>query len=399
MRELNKIFFGDRVLWVLLGLIALFSFLPIYSSSSNLVHVIGNGTSSGYLLKHLFIIGMGFVLMFFTHKIPYKYFKGISILLIPLSIILLIYTATQSNIIDGSNANRWLRIPIIGVSFQTSTFSSLVLMVYVANYLSKSKNHKLVFDIIPFWLPIYVIVMLILPSNFSSAFLLFFMVLTSCLISGYKLKNLFIIILFSFLSFAIFIGVIKIYPDIMPNRVDTWQSRIESFINENETKQESYQIERSKIAIASGEFFGLGAGKSVMKNFLPQSSSDFIYAIIIEEYGSMGGIILIILYLLILFRILVISHRAQSLFGKLLTICVGLPIIFQSFLNIGVALQVFPITGQTLPMISSGGTSVWITCLSFGIILSVSSFYTNLFPENELEVKNDNPLKILSETV
>tara|TARA_B100000941_G_C28477104_1_gene539894 strand:- start:193 stop:1392 length:1200 start_codon:yes stop_codon:yes gene_type:complete len=399
MRESNKIFFGDRVLWVLLGLIALFSFLPIYSSSSNLVHVIGNGTSSGYLLKHLFIIGMGFVLMFFTHKIPYKYFKGISILLIPLSIILLIYTATQSNIIDGSNANRWLRIPIIGVSFQTSTFSSLVLMVYVANYLSKSKNHKLVFDIIPFWLPIYVIVMLILPSNFSSAFLLFFMVLTSCLISGYKLKNLFIIILFSFLSFAIFIGVIKIYPDIMPNRVDTWQSRIESFINKNQTKQESYQIERSKIAIASGEFLGLGAGKSVMKNFLPQSSSDFIYAIIIEEYGSMGGIILIILYLLILFRILVISHRAQSLFGKLLTICVGLPIIFQSFLNIGVALQVFPITGQTLPMISSGGTSVWITCLSFGIILSVSSFYTNLFPENELEVKNDNPLKILSETV
>ena len=399
MRESNKIFFGDRVLWVLLGLIALFSFLPIYSSSSNLVHVIGNGTSSGYLLKHLFIIGMGFVLMFFTHKIPYKYFKGISILLIPLSIILLIYTATQSNIIDGSNANRWLRIPIIGVSFQTSTFSSLVLMVYVANYLSKSKNHKLVFDIIPFWLPIYVIVMLILPSNFSSAFLLFFMVLTSCLISGYKLKNLFIIILFSFLSFAIFIGVIKIYPDIMPNRVDTWQSRIESFINKNQTKQESYQIERSKIAIASGEFLGLGAGKSVMKNFLPQSSSDFIYAIIIEEYGSMGGIILIILYLLILFRILVISHRAQSLFGKLLTICVGLPIIFQSFLNIGVALQVFPITGQTLPMISSGGTSVWITCLSFGIILSVSSFYTNLFPENELEGKNDNPLKILSETV
>ena len=399
MRELNKIFFGDRVLWVLLGLIALFSFLPIYSSSSNLVHVIGNGTSSGYLLKHLFIIGMGFVLMFFTHKIPYKYFKGISILLIPLSIILLIYTATQGNIIDGSNANRWLRIPIIGVSFQTSTFSSLVLMVYVANYLSKSKNYKLVFDIIPFWLPIYVIVMLILPSNFSSAFLLFFMVLTSCFISGYKLKNIFIILLFSFLSFAIFIGVIKIYPDIMPNRVDTWQSRIESFINENETKQESYQIERSKIAIASGEFFGLGAGKSVMKNFLPQSSSDFIYAIIIEEYGSVGGIILIILYLLILFRILVISHRAQSLFGKLLTICVGLPIIFQSFLNIGVALQVFPITGQTLPMISSGGTSVWITCLSFGIILSVSSFYTNSFPENELEVKNDNPLKILSETV
>jgi len=399
MKELYKIFCGDKVLWVLLGLIALFSFLPIYSSSSNLVHVIGNGTSFGYLLKHLFIIGIGFVLMFYTHKIPYKYFKGISVLLIPLSIILLIYTATQGNIIDGSNANRWLRIPIIGVSFQTSTFSSLVLMIYVANYLSKNKNHKLSLDIIPFWLPIFVIVMLILPSNFSSSFLLFFMVLTACFIGGYRLKNLFIIILISLLSLTIFIGVVKIYPDIMPNRVDTWQSRIESFINRNDTKQENYQIERAKIAIASGQFLGLGAGKSVMKNFLPQSSSDFIYAIIIEEYGSVGGIILIILYLLILFRILVISHKAKSLFGKLLTICVGLPIIFQSFLNIGVALQVFPITGQTLPMISSGGTSAWMTCLSFGIILSVSSYYTNLFSEIELNENNDNPLKILSETI
>jgi len=249
MKELYKIFCGDKVLWVLLGLIALFSFLPIYSSSSNLVHVIGNGTSFGYLLKHLFIIGIGFVLMFYTHKIPYKYFKGISVLLIPLSIILLIYTATQGNIIDGSNANRWLRIPIIGVSFQTSTFSSLVLMIYVANYLSKNKNHKLSLDIIPFWLPIFVIVMLILPSNFSSSFLLFFMVLTACFIGGYRLKNLFIIILISLLSLTIFIGVVKIYPDIMPNRVDTWQSRIESFINRNDTKQENYQIERAKIAI------------------------------------------------------------------------------------------------------------------------------------------------------
>ena len=218
-----------------------------------------------------------------------------------------------------------------------------------------------------------------------------------CFIGGYSFKYLSIILISFFLFFLLFVSLAKSFPDLIPNRVDTWISRIESFNSSSDLGSESYQVERAKIAIASGYIFGLGAGKSVMKNFLPQSSSDFIYAIIVEEYGSIGGIILIILYLLLLFRIIVITHKAESTFGKLLTICVGIPIIFQAFINIGVALEIFPVTGQTLPMISSGGTSAWMTCISFGIILSVSSYYSN----ERIKIRNqdNNPLHILSETI
>ena len=187
----------------------------------------------------------------------------------------------------------------------------------------------------------------------------------------------------------------KAFPDLFPNRVDTWTSRIESFLGDGNSK-EDYQIEKAKIAIASGYINGLGPGKSIQKNFLPQSSSDFIFAIIIEEYGLFGGLLLLFLYLLLLFRIVIVSQKADTIFGKLLTVGVGLPIIFQALVNMGVAVELFPVTGQTLPLISSGGTSIWVTCLAIGIILSVSA--------KREEIKNDfegsqNPLEILSETI
>tara|TARA_Y100000991_G_scaffold66155_1_gene49456 strand:+ start:257 stop:829 length:573 start_codon:yes stop_codon:yes gene_type:complete len=188
---------------------------------------------------------------------------------------------------------------------------------------------------------------------------------------------------------------VKAFPDLFPNRVDTWTSRIESFLGNGNSK-EDYQIEKAKIAIASGYINGLGPGKSIQKNFLPQSSSDFIFAIIIEEYGLFGGLLLLFLYLLLLFRIVIVSQKADTIFGKLLTVGVGLPIIFQALVNMGVAVELFPVTGQTLPLISSGGTSIWVTCLAIGIILSVSA--------KREEIKNDfegsqNPLEILSETI
>ncbi len=393
----SKIISGDKVLWGVLALIALFSFLPVFSSSSNLVYVVGNGTPVGYLLKHFVILLIGFLLMIGVHRIPYNYFKGISILMLPLVIILLIYTASQGTIISGANASRWLKIPLIGVSFQTSALASLVLMIYVAHFLSKNDKMSFKEYLLPFWVPILLILFLILPSSLSSALILFSMVIMGCFIGGYSFKYLSIILISFFLFFLLFVSLAKSFPDLIPNRVDTWISRIESFNSSSDLGSESYQVERAKIAIASGYIFGLGAGKSVMKNFLPQSSSDFIYAIIVEEYGSIGGIILIILYLLLLFRIIVITHKAESTFGKLLTICVGIPIIFQAFINIGVALEIFPVTGQTLPMISSGGTSAWMTCISFGIILSVSSYYSN----ERIKIRNqdNNPLHILSETI
>ena len=379
MKKSENIISGDKVLWGTLSLMALFSFLPIFSSSSNLVYVIGTGTPLGYLFKHFIILSIGFLLMISVHKIPYTYFKGISILMMPLTILLLIYTASQGTLIDGANASRWLKIPLIGLSFQTSSLAIVVLMVYVANYLSKIHIKKLKFkdSIIPLWTPVIFILLLILPSNFSTVIIIFISVILLAFLAGYPLKYLSIIITFSLLCLVFFILIAKSYPELIPNRIDTWISRIENFSSSTESGSESYQVERAKIAISTGEIFGLGAGKSVMKNFLPQSSSDFIYAIIVEEYGLIGGVFVIILYLLLLFRILVVSYKAKSFFGKLITISVGLPIIIQAFLNIGVAVNIFPVTGQTLPLISSGGTSVWMTCISFGIILSVSSFYLN----------------------
>tara|TARA_B100001059_G_scaffold83696_1_gene81813 strand:- start:5741 stop:6919 length:1179 start_codon:yes stop_codon:yes gene_type:complete len=379
MKRSENIISGDKVLWGTLSLMALFSFLPIFSSSSNLVYVIGTGTPLGYLFKHFIILSIGFLLMISVHKIPYTYFKGISILMMPLTILLLIYTASQGTLIDGANASRWLKIPLIGLSFQTSSLAIVVLMVYVANYLSKIHIKKLKFkdSVIPLWTPVIFILLLILPSNFSTVIIIFISVILLAFLAGYPLKYLSIIITFSLISLVFFILIAKSYPELIPNRIDTWISRIENFSSSTESGSESYQVERAKIAISTGEIFGLGAGKSVMKNFLPQSSSDFIYAIIVEEYGLIGGVFVIILYLLLLFRILVVSYKAKSFFGKLITISVGLPIIIQAFLNIGVAVNIFPVTGQTLPLISSGGTSVWMTCISFGIILSVSSFYLN----------------------
>lgn len=386
---------GDKVLWGILALLAIFSFLPIFSSSTNLVYVVGKGTPWGYFFKHFIILSIGFFLMFSIHKIPFKYFKGISILMLPIVILLLVYTLSQGTIISGANASRWVKIPIVGISFQTSTLASIVLMVYSARYLSKLKTHKSNFEnsLLQFWLPVFVIVILILPSNLSTAIILFSMVLMLAFLASYPLKYLIGIIIFGFISLLIFISIARTFPEIFPNRIDTWINRIENF-KTGKSADGNYQLSRAKTAIVSGKFLGLGAGKSRMKNFLPQSSSDFIYAIIVEEFGLIGGVALILLYVLLLYRIVIISYRTKSSFGKLTVIGVGIPIVTQAFVNIGVALQVLPVTGQNLPMISSGGTSAWITCIAMGIILSVSS---KIESDNDDKIKNNNPLNILSE--
>ena len=396
----NSFIQGDKSLWGILTLLVIFSFLPVFSASSNLVYVIGKGTTWGYLFKHLLLMSFGFVLMFIIHRIPYHYFKGISILALPVVILLLIYTNSQETIIQGANANRWIEIPIVGLSFQTSTLSGLVLIIYVAHYLDKKKFEKIKLknSFFSLWIPIFLVVSLILPSNFSTAALMFLIVTILLFIGGYPIKRIISMFLLVLTFFFFFVLTSKIFPELIPNRVDTWISRIESFKNGDDLES-NYQIEKAKTAIASGGVFGLGAGKSVMKNFLPQSSSDFIYAIIIEEFGLIGGFGIIILYLLLLFRIVVIAHKSKNFFGKLLVIGLGVPIVIQAFVNMGVALQILPVTGQNLPLISSGGTAAWITCISFGIILSVSSYSDE--PANDLNDQKDhnNPIIILSETV
>ena len=397
----NRLIQGDLVLWGILSLLAIFSFFPVFSASSNLSYVVGNGTPWQHLFKHMFILVMGFVIMIGIHRIPFQYFKGISILLLPVVVVLLIYTVSQGNTIGGANASRWIRIPFVGIGFQTSTLASLVLMMYVAHYLDKIKAVSLRFSesLLPLWTPVGLVLALILPANLSTAVIVFSMVLLLCFLGGYPFKYLMIILGMAFGAFLLFLLVAKAFPEAMPNRIDTWMSRIENFRSPEQGSSGNYQVERAKIAIATGGLTGLGVGKSVMKNFLPQSSSDFIYAIIVEEFGSAGGVVIILLYLIILFRIMVIAHKTKSFYGKLLVMGVGLPVIVQAFINMGVALNVFPVTGQTLPMISSGGTAAWMTCIAFGVILSISVAQTDEGKTDEKDINEENPLAVLSETI
>jgi cell division protein FtsW len=269
-------------------------------------------------------------------------------------------------------------------------------MIYIARYLSKIKDKTITFkeSILPLWAPVILIVLLILPANFSTAAILFFMVLVLCFLGGYPFKYLSGMLGVGLVGLTLFILTIKVAPDLFSNRVDTWINRVESFWDPADTEAD-YQIEKAKIAIASGGLVGNGAGKSVMKNFLPQSSSDFIYAIIVEEYGLVGGFILMFFYLLLLFRIVVVANSNQSVFGRLLVVGVGLPIVFQAMINMAVAVELFPVTGQTLPLISSGGTSIWMTCLAIGIVLS-ASVKKSAEEYEESEIDKNNPLEVLS---
>lgn len=269
-------------------------------------------------------------------------------------------------------------------------------MTYSATYLSKLEEIRPTFksSLLRFWLPVFIVVMLIFPSNLSTAALLFSMVLMLSFIAGYPMRYLMTIIGAGITAVLLFFLLVKAFPGVFPNRIDTWMNRIENF-RTGQSTDGNYQVARAKTAIVSGKIFGLGAGKSRMKNFLPQSSSDFIYAIIVEEFGLIGGVGLILLYLLLLYRILVISYKTTSVFGKLAVMGLGIPIVFQAFINIGVALQVLPVTGQNLPMISSGGTSAWMTCIAMGIILSISVQKEVMVPPDD----KNNPLNVLSETL
>ncbi len=394
MLALFKNISGDKALWAVVALLGLFSFLPVYSASSNLVYVVGSGTPIGHLVKHAVFLVFGFGIIYGTHRIPTHFFKGLSLIAMPVLIVLLIITLFQGSSVDGTNASRWIRLPF--VKFQTSTMAAVVLMIYVARYLTKIKDKNIRFkeSILPLWVPVFMVVGLILPANFSTAAIIFSMVLMLCFIGGYPIKYLLSIIGSGLVALTLFVLVAKVAPDSFSNRVDTWESRVKNFLSGEDTK-EGYQIERAKIAIATGGLFGNGAGKSVQKNFLPQSSSDFIYAIIVEEYGLLGGVALMVFFLFLLFRIVVIANGSATIFGKLLALGVGLPIIFQALINMAVAVELFPVTGQNLPLISSGGTSAWMTCLAIGIVLSVSN-KNHEKTKSSYEMEEHNPLEILS---
>ena len=380
MMQIIKKISGDRQLWVYTVLLLLFSFWIVYSASSNLANVYEKNSPLFFGIKHFIHVSIGLLIIFITHRFNPKYFSHISKAAMPVIVILLAFTITRGITMGGANASRWIHIPGVG-SIQPSTIAFVFLMMFAARFFGKKDLSKITFieSLKKFWGWVFVIVGLILPANLSTAVLIFSMVVLISFIAGYPYKDLFKIFGIGFIGVLLIVLVLKAFPNRFSNRLDTWQSRIESYFSdvkkdENTVRldDKNYQRTQAKIAIAKGGLFGFRPGKSVQKNFLPQSVSDFIYAIIIEEYSLTGGLVILFIYLFLGLRMFFIAKKAKNKYYQLLVLAVGLPIIVQAFSNMAVAVGIFPVTGQPLPLLSSGGTAIWMSCFAIGIILSVS---------------------------
>jgi cell division protein FtsW len=358
---------GDRVIWFIVAFLSLFSILAVYSSTGTLAYRYQAGNTEYYLIKHLIIVVMGFFLMFIAHKIKYTYYSRLSQLALIVAVPLLIMTLMMGTNIN--EANRWLTLPVINITFQSSDFAKLALIIYIARMLTKKqdriKDFKSAF--LPIILPVIIVCAFILPANLSTAIILFATSVVLMFIGRVSIKYIMALISIGVVLMSLFIVILMNSPET--GRLYTWKNRIENYIGKD---GDTYQTDQSKIAIATGGVTGKMPGNSVQRNFLPQAYSDFIYAIIIEEYGLIGGSIVLFLYLILLFRGVRIAHRSPGTFGALLATGLTFSLVFQAMINMAVTVGLLPVTGQPLPMVSMGGTSLWFTSLAIGIILSVS---------------------------
>ena len=360
---------GDKVIWAVVLLLTLLSFLAVYSSTGTLAYRYQGGNTEYYMLKHAVILIFGLMLMYFAHLLKYTYYSRIFQIALYIAVPLLVVT-----LIIGLNVNearRVLSLPF-NLTFQTSDLAKITLIIYLARMLSKKqdqiKDFKSAF--VPLMLPVLIVTGLILPENLSTAALLFTTCLVLIFIGRVKITYLLGMIGIGIAALAIAVLVLSVMPAEKQGRLGTWKNRISSFVDGE--GEPNYQTEQAKIAIASGGFFGKMPGNSTQRNFLPHPYSDFIFAIIVEEYGVIGGGFLVLLYLILLFRAVKIVTQSPGTFGAFLTIGVAFSLVFQAMINMGVAVDILPVTGQPLPLVSMGGTSIWFTSLSIGIILSVS---------------------------
>ncbi len=358
---------GDRTIWLIVLLLSLFSLLAVYSSSGTLAYKYKSGNTEYYLLKHFLLIVFGLGIMYLAHLVNHQYYSRIAQVLLYLSIPLLFITLLFGT--DINEAKRWITLPLINVSFQTSDLAKLALIMYTARLLSRKQAWIKTFRhaFIPIMIPTLLVCSLIAPADLSTAAILFLTCLLLMFIGRINLKYIFIMVGSAVTILAIFIAIAVNLPN--QGRVETWENRIKSFMNDD---RGSYQVQQAKIAIASGGVIGKGPGNSTQRNFLPHPYSDFIYAIIIEEYGMAGGILLIALYMLLLLRSVKIVLKCPRAFGALLAVGLSLSLVIQAMINMAVTVNLLPVTGLPLPLVSMGGTSLWFTSLAIGIILSIS---------------------------
>ncbi len=360
---------GDRGIWVIVALLCLASVLAVYSSTGTIAFRYNGGHAEIHLIKHTVIAMVGILLCYMCYSTHYSVYSKVAPILLVISVPLLLYTMFFGPEIN--DARRWISIPGIGLSFQTSDIAAIALIMYIARSLSMKqeviKDFKSAF--LPLMLPIIVICGLIAPNNLSTALLLFLTSMTLMFIGRVHLKYIFLLVGLGVLSLTVLVLLGQLFPEAV--RVETWTSRVGEFFNNPDG---GYQIQQAKIAIADGGWFGVGPGLSTQRNYLPYSYADFIYAIICEEYGLFGGLVIIFLFLLLFLKCTSIVTRSPKTFGALLAMGLCLNIVIQAFANIAVSVNLVPVTGLTLPLVSKGGTSMLITCMAFGMILSVSRY-------------------------
>jgi len=373
---------GDKVIWAIVVLLTMMSLLAVYSSTGTLAYKLSKSTES-YLFKQVVFIAIGVIIIYFAHLVNYTVYSRVAQILFIVSIPLLIYTLMFGT--NLNDANRWIRLPIINLTFQTSDLAKLALFMYLSRQLSKRQQDIKDFKkgFLPVIAPVFIICALIAPANLSTALLTGATSLILLFIGRASIKHLLLVILLAAIPLTILIGVAKVYynqelhrseplPSLFTKgRVETWIKRVQNFMYADK-EEVSYQVQQAKIAIAKGSWLGLGPGNSEARNFLPHPYSDFIYSIIIEEYGLIGGAVILLIYLLFLFRCLRIMKKCPYAFGAFLSLGLSFTLVIQAMANMAVNVNLMPVTGVTLPLVSMGGSSFLFTCLAIGIILSVA---------------------------
>lgn len=362
---------GDRVIWMIIAVLAMFSILSVYSATGSLAYKMAGGDTEAYLLKHSVILGFGLILTYLAYLTHYARFKNAAPWLMLITIPLLVFTIAMGPELNG--ARRWIQIPYVGITFQTSDLAKLTLILFVAREITKHKDYIQSFEkaFMPIIVPILMIVALIAPSDLSTALLLFFTCLTMMFIGRIDWKYIALTLILGIMVFAMLIIIGEFAPNFV--RVDTWVSRLRDFFAAD-SGEIGYQVQHSMMAIANGDIVGVGPGNSVMRNYLPAPYSDFIYSTITEEYGLLGALLILVMYVLLFFRCVRLVTKSDKSFGGMAAMGITMIIVFQALANMAVSVNLVPVTGLTLPLVSMGGTSILFTCVSFGIILSVSKY-------------------------
>jgi cell division protein FtsW len=376
---------GDRVIWAMVVLLTLISLLVVYSSTGSLAYKYSKSTES-YLFKQFAFIILGVLIIYFAHRVNYTLYSRVALILFLISIPLLIYTLLFG--VQLNAGSRWIKLPVINMTFQTSDMAKLALFMYMSRQLSRKqaviKDFKKGF--LPVVMPVAIIVLLIAPANLSTALLTAGTSFMLMFIGRVKTKHMIATVAIAAIPVVFLLTIATKYYDkeqhhpkdlpaiLSMGRIPTWIGRIQTFMygNKDAASDNLYQIDQAKIAIANGGFVGLGPGHSQARNYLPQAYNDFIFAIILEEYGLVGGIVVLLIYLLFLYRCIRLYRKCPYAFGAFLALALSFTLVIQAIANMGVNVNLFPNTGVTLPLVSMGGSSFFFTCLSIGIILSVA---------------------------